>query len=148
MTIWVIRHGSAGRKRDWPGDDDLRPLDALGYNQAETVASVLVHRTPRRLFASPTRRCVDTLVPLARRLRLEPRPCESLRVGGFPDGLLALLARAVPGDVVSTHGEVLRPALRELRDQGAVTGDHDDDELLAKGCVWELDLTAPKLVLL
>jgi 8-oxo-(d)GTP phosphatase len=148
MTLWVVRHGSAGRKRDWTGDDDRRPLDARGRAQAEVVADLLGPRRPRRLRSSPTLRCLQTLAPLAGRIAVEVEPDDVLRVDGFPGGLLALLDEAgAPGDVLCSHGELLRPALRELRRRGAV-GEWSDDVLLAKGSVWEIDPDGPSLVLL
>jgi phosphohistidine phosphatase SixA len=148
MRIWVVRHGSAGRKGTWPGDDDLRPLDELGEEQAVDVADLLADRGPTRLRSSPTRRCVQTMEPLAARVDLPVIGDETLAAGGYPDGLLALLARSgEAGDVVCTHGEVLRPALAELRRRGAVQSG-DDAALLAKGGVWELDLAGPELMLL
>ena len=147
MTIWVVRHGLAGRKRDWPGDDDLRPLDALGHRQAETVADVLAGRHPTRLASSPTRRCVDTLVPLAARLDRDVLRCDALRANAYPGGLLLLLENeAMPGDVVCTHGELMRPALAELHRRGAVPDVYADDDLLAKGAVWEMDAATMTLV--
>jgi phosphohistidine phosphatase SixA len=149
MVIWLVRHGLAGRKKDWKGDDDLRPLDRRGRLQAEGVADVLAPRRPRRLLASPTSRCTATLAPLGRRLGLPVIDHGGLRVGGRPGDLLDLLAEeAVAGDVLCTHGELLRPALRQLRRCGAVDGRDEEAHLLAKGAVWEVDLERPALTLL
>jgi phosphohistidine phosphatase SixA len=148
MTIWVVRHGWAGHKREWTGDDDLRPLDERGRRQAGRIAERLAGRGPRRLWSSPTRRCAETLVPLGHQLGLSVRACEGLRVDGYPEGLLALLKRAEPGDVLCTHGEVMRPALAELRRRGMVDANLPRDVVQAKGAVWELDLNAGTFALL
>jgi 8-oxo-dGTP diphosphatase len=141
-TLWVVRHGCAGRKAEWRGDDDGRPLDAAGRDQARAVADLLVTRRVGRLRSSPARRCVDTLAPLADRLGAGVVGTDELRPGGPSGGLLAWLARSAQGgDVICTHGEVMRPALAELRRLGAAPAGGDQRRLLAKGVVWELALS-------
>jgi phosphohistidine phosphatase SixA len=147
MTIWVVRHGCAGDKDAWTGDDDARPLDAIGREQARAIADRLAPRGPTRLWASPTRRCVDTLAPLADRPGLAVLTTDELRPGGWPDGLLGWLeTHAGPGDVICSHGEAMRPALGDLRSRGAAPTGHDDDALVAKGVVWELEIAPLALV--
>jgi 8-oxo-dGTP diphosphatase len=137
--IWVVRHATAGHKKNWQGDDDLRPLDGHGRRQAEALAGLLAGEEVIRLRSSATTRCLQTLEPLARRLGLGVEHDPSLR----PDAggrLLELLARTGrPGDVLCTHGELLRPALRALRRRGAVPPGERDQDLLAKGGAWALD---------
>ncbi|MCW2615032.1 MAG: hydrolase, partial [Frankiales bacterium] len=41
-TVLLLRHGSAGDRDDWAGDDDLRPLDPTGKAQALAAADTLV----------------------------------------------------------------------------------------------------------
>ena len=38
MSILVVRHGSAGNRLAWEGDDDDRPLDPRGAAQAASLA--------------------------------------------------------------------------------------------------------------
>jgi phosphohistidine phosphatase SixA len=146
MKVWVVRHGCAGHKHEWPGDDDRRPLDRAGRQQADALVSLLGGLSPRRLRASPARRCVDTLGPLAGKLGLPVETTDRLRPDGYPGGLLALVDDdTMPGDVLCTHGEVMLPTLHELRSRRATT--EDEDRLLRKGAVWELDLEPMSLVL-
>lgn len=61
----LARHGFAGARQDWSGDDDLRPLDEEGEKQARTIAGLLSGYRPTALVSSPSRRCVQTLLPYA-----------------------------------------------------------------------------------
>jgi phosphohistidine phosphatase SixA len=143
VLVYVVRHACAGWKSAWDGDDAERPLDEAGEAQAEALARVLAQRRPRRLYSSPARRCIDSLLPLARLSGLEVEMCERLAVGTPLDDLLALLHE--PGSdhaVLCTHGEVMGQLLAALRRQGleVTIGDPSDEELLAKGNGWELHL--------
>jgi 8-oxo-(d)GTP phosphatase len=75
-TVLVIRHGRAGRRADWAGPDDARPLDRRGGAQAGALAEVLACYAPDRLVSAVPRRCQETLAPLAatagRPIQVEP----------------------------------------------------------------------------
>ncbi|MGE5764485.1 MAG: NUDIX hydrolase, partial [Mycobacterium leprae] len=51
-AIVVVRHGRAGRRRDWTGDDRARPLDAQGQAQAEALAPLLAAYRPIQVIAA------------------------------------------------------------------------------------------------
>jgi 8-oxo-dGTP diphosphatase len=72
-VVLLVRHASAGTKRRWNGDDDLRPLDATGRAQAAALADLLTAFAPTRIAAAPPVRCLQTVVPLAERLQLPVR---------------------------------------------------------------------------
>ena len=146
MRVLVVRHGCAGHKRDFDGEDAERPLDASGERQAVALADLLVVADLgiRRLLTSPARRCRDTLVPLGRRLGLAVEDDPALAVHGVDDALWQVLAApSAVSAALCTHGELMQPLLTHLRTQGvAITADRDDDEwLLTKGTAWLLDRT-------
>ncbi|GAB2947093.1 NUDIX domain-containing protein [Nonomuraea fastidiosa] len=62
----LVRHGSAGSRDEWEGDDATRPLDRRGLAQAGVLSAVLPAWRPGRLLSSPSARCVQTLEPYAR----------------------------------------------------------------------------------
>lgn len=64
-TLLVVRHGKAGRRGDYPEDDNLRPLDAQGRAQAEALVPHLLAYGVTDLHATDRTRCVETLVPTA-----------------------------------------------------------------------------------
>jgi phosphohistidine phosphatase SixA len=145
VTVWVVRHGCAGHKEDWCGNDDGRPLDPAGTAQAAAVAELLVNVEPRRLLSSPTRRCMDTLQPLAVRLGLsievDIRLCP--QYGHVP--LIDIIRDPLSdGTVVCSHGEAMKPLLSEFRQQHlSVVGGEPEGRLLLKGVAWELDVADP-----
>lgn len=141
MLIRLVRHARAGRKRDWPGDDDLRPLDPTGHRQAAALARVLENAEPGRLRCSPTVRCRQTLEPLglAWSAAIDDEPRLAKDAGAA--GVLELLRTAEDGDVLCTHGEVMSAVLERLR-FGGVEIHESGGNILAKGTYWEL--WAPK----
>jgi 8-oxo-dGTP diphosphatase len=61
----VLRHASAGHKKDWTGDDLLRPLDFKGQSQARALVPLLSCFGPVRVVSSPAARCLATIEPYA-----------------------------------------------------------------------------------
>jgi phosphohistidine phosphatase SixA len=143
--VWLVRHACAGASDDWTRPDDERPLDVAGRVQATALGRLLVEQQPARLAASPTRRCAETLLPLARRLHLDV-DLEPLLAPDTPCGLAKLVRdRAAESTVFCTDGEALQPFLQELRDEGLrVKHDRTDEELLMKGAAWRLRFDRPK----
>ena len=138
--VTIVRHACAGDKQAWRGDDAQRPLDEGGARQAEALADTLDIASVQRLVASPMKRCIDTLAPLAARLKLDIEPTERLGPDGSIEELLGD-ERALPsGTVVCTHGELVRPVLKHIQaDLVPIHAERDDDEwLLSKGSAWRL----------
>jgi len=66
VPLILVRHASAGRKADWPGDDEARPLDAQGAADARVLAGLLGCFAPAaRVVSSPALRCTETVRPFA-----------------------------------------------------------------------------------
>ena len=66
VPLIMVRHASAGRKTDWAGDDQSRPLDARGAADAQALAGLLACFAPAaRVISSPALRCTDTVRPFA-----------------------------------------------------------------------------------
>jgi 8-oxo-dGTP diphosphatase len=61
----VVRHGSAGERSAWAGDDHDRPLDEVGHRQAAAMVAVLAAYGIRRVVSSDVLRCLDTVEPYA-----------------------------------------------------------------------------------
>lgn len=103
----LVRHGTAGNRKDWVGDDRLRPLDEKGRKQAEALADSLIHYPIKHVLTSPYLRCVQTVEPLAQRLGLPVRKAEELAEGGSAKDV-ANLVRGLEGGlaVLCTHGDV------------------------------------------
>jgi 8-oxo-(d)GTP phosphatase len=104
----LVRHGTAGNRKDWEGDDRLRPLDEKGRRQSQALAESLIHYPVKHILSSPFVRCTQTVEPLAERLGLPVIEVEQLAEGataedveGLIDGLGGGLA------VLCTHGDVI-----------------------------------------
>jgi phosphohistidine phosphatase SixA len=107
VPLLVVRHARAGKRRQWQGDDRLRPLDERGRRQAEGLPSLLERYAVERIASSGYVRCVETVEPLAqhRGLAIEIRP--ELEEGASRESSLALLEEFGDATVLCTHGDVL-----------------------------------------
>jgi 8-oxo-(d)GTP phosphatase len=66
VPLILVRHASAGHRHDWPGEDQLRPLDAEGEMDALLLADLLACFAPRaRVLSSPALRCTESVRPYA-----------------------------------------------------------------------------------
>jgi broad specificity phosphatase PhoE len=110
VQLLLVRHGHAGSKQRWRGDDRLRPLTAQGLAQAQYLAEVLEPFAPGRIISSPYLRCVQTITPLSEVLGLSIE--QSKRLIPSASGAAESLARRTTGPdeqpvVLCTHGEVI-----------------------------------------
>src|SRR5690348_9332379 len=87
MPIALIRHAHAGNRRDWAGDDRLRPLSDRGQRQASHLGKALRSRSPQRVLSSPYTRCIATVTPLATWLGLQTETTEDLAEGAGTQAL-------------------------------------------------------------
>jgi 8-oxo-(d)GTP phosphatase len=114
MTVILLRHASAGHRKDWDGDDTLRPLDEHGRAQAAALRDELLAHGVTRAVSSPYVRCTQTLEPLG----LEVEVDERLTEGAPADETLELLG-SIDGAVACTHGDVIENVLGRPLEKGA-----------------------------
>jgi phosphohistidine phosphatase SixA len=111
MLVLLVRHGHAGTKRGWRGDDDQRPLNEQGRAEAGSIASLLIPYRPTRIVSSPFLRCVQSVTPLGDALGIGIETSLSLVPdAGAAAALLVLGAQATAeadAMVICTHGEVV-----------------------------------------
>ena len=122
MSIHLIRHGHAGKRGEWTGDDTLRPLSEKGRVQAELIGRDLAEVGIDQLWSSQYVRCVQTLEPLGERLELAVAHVPELAEGASGGSALdALLAAVASGHTVaaSSHGDVIPAMIRVARHRGA-----------------------------
>ena len=72
MPLLLLRHASAGHRKDWRWDDRDRPLDDRGRGQAARLVSKLEPFPIERILTSPYLRCAATVGPLAAARGLPP----------------------------------------------------------------------------
>jgi 8-oxo-dGTP diphosphatase len=107
-TFYVVRHAKAGSREKWSGDDRKRPLTPKGIKQAQDLVDVLVLYPVASIFSSPYLRCVQTVQPLAKRLRLKVEQSVSLAEGHGVEGLREFFSeKDLDHAVLCTHGDVV-----------------------------------------
>ena len=142
----VVRHTSAGDKRDWEEDDLLRPLDAGGRAEAEALADLLGAYGIARVFTSATARCLETMLPYAARTGTDIRTDWAFTVGTSKragDRVAELLAEEAPA-VMCTHGELVPELIRRAHEE--LGAEPPEDPRLPKGGFWVLHVAAGALV--
>jgi len=110
----LVRHGRAGRRKEWTGVDRLRPLDERGRRQAAGLVGPLKALGVDRLVSSPYVRCVQTLDPAAASLGLDLEQRDELAEGASASDVRSLLRNfdgATPA--LCTHGDVVEELLGE-----------------------------------
>jgi phosphohistidine phosphatase SixA len=134
-VIYLVRHGHAGLRADWPEADSARPLSPRGRREAEAIAALLAPRGITRVLSSPHWRCRQTVAPLAAACLLEVE-FEPLLAERAPLGAARpLLASAADGTVLCTHGNVISDLIAGLAADGAALQGPRNAE---KGSIWEL----------
>lgn len=104
----LVRHGSAGSRKAWDGDDRLRPLDDKGQKQAQALFQSLSRFPVKHICSSPYRRCVQTVQPLGERLGLGVMEVTQLQEGATIEEVEGLIDGLGPGlSVLCTHGDVI-----------------------------------------
>ena len=120
MTILLVRHASAGERKEWNGDDRLRPLDELGQRQAEGLIELLEPHRPSRVLSSGSVRCRETVEPLSRALGLPLEERVELAEGASADEVQRLAAQLRDDvAVLCTHGDVVEDVLGEESEKGS-----------------------------
>jgi 8-oxo-dGTP diphosphatase len=118
VIVYLVRHGRAGHRAQWDGDDRLRPLDERGRRQAELLVEQLDGREVGRIASSPYVRCVDTVVPLAHARSLELERIDALAEGATADDALELFTSVHAPLVASVHGDLVEDLLGESAKKG------------------------------
>jgi broad specificity phosphatase PhoE len=137
----LTRHGHAGTKEGWAGDDRLRPLDSRGRRQAAHLAAVAVSFEPTRLISSPYLRCLQTMEPIGAKtdLVVEEEDALTPSAGERAVTLVRELSGSGPESrfVLCTHGEVIGEVLAVLASEDGVRLRRRPPG--PKGCAWLLD---------
>lgn len=99
--VYLLRHGDAGDKRSWKGNDEERPLSSLGVTRTKAVARYLARAgiRPTRILTSPYARALQTADIVAATLEMRELVIveERLAPGFGADELRAILAES-PAD--------------------------------------------------
>ena len=148
-TLLLVRHGSAGDRDGWAGEDDLRPLDDIGREQAAAASEVLPAYGPVAVRSAPPLRCTATLQPLAARLGvpvvLDPALSEAVWERD-PSAVVAAICALGSGHAVvavCSQGGGVQEAVGALTAQAGLELDRVRTR---KGSLWALSFSDGRLV--
>lgn len=135
-TIFLYRHGAAGNRIKWEGNDRERPLTKKGKRQAAAFAEAMKDRGIERLVTSPYDRCVQSVEPLAAATGAKIEIDESLSEGPDIDAAYELVDSLVGHNaVVCSHGDVIPAVINRMMWAGLTL---DSRFYCSKGSVWEI----------
>jgi 8-oxo-dGTP diphosphatase len=148
-TVLVVRHGTAGRKSRFSGDDTKRPLDKRGRAQAEALVAQLMAFGATDVYAADRLRCHQTVEPLAEELGVpiqnEPTLTEESYAKNPKRGRRRVLqiAEQEGTPVICTQGKVIPDLIAWWCERDGVRPDKSRNH---KGSTWVLSLAAGRLV--
>ncbi|OMB92045.1 NUDIX hydrolase [Mycobacterium colombiense] len=149
QTVLVVRHGTAGRKSRFSGDDAKRPLDKRGRAQAEALVPQLLAFGASQVYAADRVRCHQTVEPLAEDLSVpvqnEPTLTEEAYAKNAKRGRHRMLdiAEQKGTPVVCTQGKVIPDLIAWWCERDGVRPDKSRNH---KGSTWVLSLLDGRLV--
>jgi 8-oxo-dGTP pyrophosphatase MutT (NUDIX family)/phosphohistidine phosphatase SixA len=148
-TVLVVRHGTAGSKSRYSGDDTKRPLDKQGRAQAEALVPQLLAFGATDVYAADRLRCRQTLEPLAAELGVSIHNEHTLTEEAYAKNpkrsrsrMLRIAAQAGTPAICS-QGKVIPDLVAWWCERDGVRPDKARNH---KGSTWVLSLSAGKLV--
>ena len=149
QSVLIVRHGTAGSKSRFSGDDKIRPLDKKGRAQAEALVAQLSSFGPTDVYAADRVRCHQTVEPLAEELGVtinnEPTLTEEAYADNPKRGRRRILhiAGSHRTPVICTQGKVIPDLIAWWCERDGV---HPDKSRNHKGSTWVLSLAEGRLV--
>lgn len=146
----LVRHGRAHQRRNWAGDDNLRPLDKKGRRQSDALVPMLSAFHPTALYAAEPDRCQQTAGPLARKLGQELEVDRVYGDAGWIETMTrsqeAFMGLATGGGVpvVFSQGIAIPEFIAWAAARGSLPLDHDVEA--KKASCWVLSFSQGKLV--
>jgi broad specificity phosphatase PhoE len=138
VAVYLVRHASAGTRDDGDPNDINRSLDAKGARQADALAEALGQLDIAWVASSPSRRCLETVTPLAARSAINLEVVPDLTEGTPIERSWAILAQAasLPGNaVLCSHGDVIPELIHRAQRRGMEIHGKSG---CSKGSIWRL----------
>lgn len=148
-TVLIVRHGTAGSKSRYRGDDRKRPLDKRGRAQAESLVGQLLAFGADELFAADRTRCHQTLDPLAEELGVGIHNEPGLTEEAYADDRKATRQRIIEiaeksrTPVICSQGKVIPDFIAWWCEREGVRPDKSRNR---KGSIWVMLLADGRLV--
>ena len=148
-SVLIVRHGTAGSKSRFSGDDKLRPLDKKGRAQAEALVAQLSTFGPTDVYSADRVRCHQTVEPLAEELGVtinnEPNLTEEEYADNPKRGRRRVLqiAESHRTPVICTQGKVIPDLIAWWCERDGIRPDKSRNR---KGSTWVLSLADGRLI--
>jgi 8-oxo-dGTP pyrophosphatase MutT (NUDIX family)/phosphohistidine phosphatase SixA len=148
-TLLVVRHGTAGRKSRFSGDDTKRPLDKRGRAQAEALVPQLLAFGASDVHAADRLRCHQTVEPLAEELGVTVHNEPALTEESYAKNpkrarhRMLRIAEEEGTPVICTQGKVIPDLIAWWCERDGVRADRSRNH---KGSTWVLSLSGGRLV--
>jgi len=115
-----------------------------GRRQAEELAEALKKDQIDKILSSPYVRCVETVEPLAVKLKLPIEPRNDLQEGAGGESVIRLIKEFKGRNtVLCTHGDVVEELVEKLIERGLVSRSRASNE---KAGTWVLDEQDGKII--
>jgi 8-oxo-dGTP diphosphatase len=137
VVLLLVRHAKAGTRKDWRGDDRLRPLSPPGLVQAKALVRQLSPYKVKRVLSSPYVRCTQSVAPLCEELGIALEPSDALAEGRAGKAV-ALLRSLIGGPTTAlcTHSDIMVALLEALIEEDRAR--LGEPLRWAKGATWVL----------
>lgn len=148
-TVLLVRHARAGQRSKWQGDDRRRPLDEVGFRQAEDLVRPLSRFEVDEIISADFDRCVQTVQPLSDAIGVPIKREELFSELGYPaheEGaihLLRKLGESLRTTVICSQGDVIPDLLERVSSTDHV--DLPDPLPLKKASACALIFDGPRL---
>lgn len=148
-TVLIVRHGTAGSRSRYKGDDRNRPLDKHGRAQAESLVGQLLSFGADSLYAADRTRCYQTIAPLADELGVDISSEPLLTEEAYAENRKASrnrfleIAAAEGTPVICTQGKVIPDLISWWCERDGVRPDKSRNR---KGSTWVLSLYDGRLI--
>jgi 8-oxo-dGTP pyrophosphatase MutT (NUDIX family) len=149
QTVLIVRHGTAGSKSRYKGDDRKRPLDKHGRAQAESLVGILLAFGADKLYAADRVRCRQTLEPLAEELGATIEDEPALTEEAYSENRKAArnrvleIAAAGGTPVICTQGKVIPDLIAWWCERDGVRPDKSRNR---KGSTWVMSMAEGRLI--
>jgi len=148
-SVLIVRHGTAGSKSRFSGDDKVRPLDKKGRAQAEALVAQLATFCPTDIFSADRVRCHQTVEPLAEELGVSINNESALTEESYADNPKRARRRVLQiadthhTPVICTQGKVIPDLIAWWCERDGVRPDKSRNR---KGSTWVLSLANGRLI--
>lgn len=149
QTVLIVRHGSAGRRSRFSGDDTQRPLDKKGRAQAEALTGLLLAFGATDVYAADRVRCHQTVEPIAAELGVSVHNEPALTEESYSHHpkkahhRVLAIARSGGTPVICTQGKVIPDLIKWWCARDGVSPDKSRNR---KGSIWALSLSQGRLI--